>query len=99
MRESLDEPVSVVFYFDSKTNLIQPYRLSWNGRDYLLGKVDFHHKTKEGVTLIHHFSLSNVEETAYFKIALDTATLHWKLEEYMYGDGGLKYGSEGLHDS
>lgn len=94
MRESLDEPISVVLYFDSKTNLIQPYRLSWNGRDYQLGKVDFHHETKEGMTLIHHFSLSNIEETIYFKIALDTSNLHWKLEEYMYGGGRLKYGAE-----
>ncbi len=85
MRESLDEDISVVFYYDAATRHVQPHRLSWNSQDYQLGKVDFHHKTKNGTTLIHHFSLSNVEETAYFKIALDTNTLHWKLEEYMYG--------------
>jgi hypothetical protein len=99
MRESLDEPISVVFYFDSKINIVQPHRLSWNGRDYQLGKVDFHHKTRSGTTLIHHFSLANVEETAYFKIALDTTTLHWKLEEYMYGnDNNPSYGSENTYD-
>lgn len=86
MRESLNEPVSVVFYYDSATNHIQPYRLTWNSRDYLLGKVDFHHKTRDGLVLTHHFSLADVEQTTYFKIALDTNTLHWKLEEYMYGN-------------
>ena len=61
MRESLDEPVSVVFFFD------------------------FHHVTKKGAVTIHHFSISDVDETAYFKIALDTSNLHWSNEEYMYG--------------
>jgi hypothetical protein len=94
MRESLDEPISVVFYFDSETNLIQPYRLTWNNRDYLLGKVDFHHKTRAGKTLTHHFSLADVDGTVYFKIALDTDNLHWKLEEYMYGsENNPHYGS------
>ena len=85
MRESLDEPVSVVFYFDAATRHIQPYRLTWNNRDYLLGKVDFHHKTRDGKNLIHHFSLADADGTVYFKIALDTSNLHWKLEEYMFG--------------
>lgn len=99
MRESLDEDISVVFYYDASARHVQPHRLSWNGQDYQLGKVDFHHKTKNGTTLIHHFSLSNIEETAYFKIALDTATLHWKLEEYMYGSGSNPiYGSEASYD-
>ncbi len=95
MRESLDEPVSVVFYFDATKRHIQPYRLSWKGQDYLLGKVDFHHKTRDGKTLLHHFSLADVGETVYFKVSLNTDTLHWKLEEYMYGsENNPHYGSE-----
>lgn len=94
MRESLDEPVSVVFYYDSVAKLVQPYRLTWNSRDYLLGKIDFHHKTRDGKNLIHHFSLTDVDSTVYFKIALDTSNLHWKLEEYMYGSENTPhYGS------
>lgn len=95
MRESLEEPVSVVFYYDASTRHIQPYRLNWHGRDYQLGKVDFHHTTKKGVDLIHHFSIADVNNTAYFKISLDTRSLHWQLEEYMYaGEDRPHYGHE-----
>ncbi len=83
MRESLDEPVSVVFYYNCKTHHVQPYRLTWQNQDYQLGKIDYWHQTRSGNKLIHHFSLCDQGGNAYFKLALDTDTLHWKLEEYM----------------
>lgn len=86
MRESLDEPVSVVMYYNASQRHVQPYRLSWQGQDYMLGKVDFWHKTKHGDTLIHHFSIGDQAGAAYFKLALDSTTLHWTLEEYMTAD-------------
>ncbi len=86
MRESLDEPVSVVFYYDARTHHVQPHKLIWRGCDYRLGKVDFWHKTRTGDTLVHHFSLGDTEGTAYFKLGLATDTLHWVLEEYMTAD-------------
>lgn len=86
MRESLDEDISVVIYYDCQNKNIVPYKINWHGREYLLGKVDFHHTTRQGTTLIHHFSLADAAETTYFKIALDTTNLHWKLEEYMTAD-------------
>ncbi len=86
MRESLDEPVSVVMYYNASQRHVKPHQLNWQGQEYKLGKVDFWHKTKTGNTLIHHFSLGDVGGTAYFKLALDTATLHWTIEEYMTAD-------------
>lgn len=83
MRESLDEPVSVVFYYNANNHHVQPYRLTWQNRDYKLGKVDFWHKTKIGDRLIHHFSIADSDGALYFKLALDTSTLHWKIEEFM----------------
>lgn len=83
MRESLDEPVSVVFFYDAKTHHVQPYRVTWQNKDYSLGKVDYWHKTKVGNKLVHHFSLADIDESMYFKLALDTDSLHWKLEEFM----------------
>lgn len=83
MRESLNEPVSVVHYYDAKTRHVQPYQMTWQNRDYRLGKIDFWHKTKSGNKLIHHFSIADVDEQMYFKLALDADTLHWTLEEYM----------------
>ena len=83
MRESLDEPVSVVWYYNARTRHMQPHMLTWNLQDYLLGKIDFHHKTKQGDTLIHHFSVSDRMGQVYFKLALNTDTLQWTIEEYM----------------
>jgi hypothetical protein len=86
MRESLDEPVSVVMYYSASKRHVQPHQLHWQGQDYKLGKVDFWHKTRKGDVLIHHFSIGDTGGTAYFKLALDTATLHWTIEEYMTAD-------------
>lgn len=86
MREELNEPVSVIFYYDAARRHVQPYQLTWRGQEYRLGKVDFWHKTRRGGTLVHHFSLGDKARTAYFKLALDTDTLHWTIEEYMTAD-------------
>ena len=83
MRESLDEPISVVWFYNAKSHSMQPHRMSWNGQDYLLGKIDFWHKTRQGDTLIHHFSIADTLGQAYFKLALDTDSLQWTIEEYM----------------
>lgn len=83
MRASLNEPVSVVWYFNARTRVHQPYMLSWNGNNYYLGKVDFWHKTWEGKYQIHHFSISDRDSGMYFKLALNADTLNWTLEEYM----------------
>lgn len=85
MRESLDEPVSVVFYYDAKKRHLKPHLLKWNNKEYALGPIDFHHITRKGAVTVHHFSMSDVDESAYFKIALDTSNLHWSIEEYMFG--------------
>jgi len=96
MRKSLAEPISVIYYFDAKNKHIQPYQLTWNNQDYRLGPIDFHHKTRDGGKLIHHFSLCDVDETIYFKLALDTDNLHWELEELMMAsERSLEYGGQG----
>lgn len=83
MRESLDEPVSVIWFYNAKSRTAQPYRLNWNAQEYMLGKIDFWHKTRQGDTLIHHFSIADTAGEACFKLALNTDTLQWTLEEYM----------------
>lgn len=92
MRESLDEPVSIVWFYNAKSRSMQPHRMNWNGQEYGLGKIDFWHKTKKGDTLIHHFSIADREGQAYFKLALNTDNLQWTLEEYMTaGDMVVEY--------
>lgn len=83
MREGLNEPVSVVWFYSATKRHMQPYSLTWNGRDYRLGPVDFWHKTSRGATLIHHFSIADVEGQVYFKLAFDSRTLQWTIDEFM----------------
>ena len=86
MRESLNEPISVIFFYDAARRHVQPYRVTWRGLDYLLGKVDFWHKTRKGDTLTHHFSIGDKAQTVYFKLALNSTTLQWTIEEFMTAD-------------
>lgn len=86
MRESLNEPVSVVWYYNARARRMQLHTLSWNNREYRLGKVDFWHKTWAGKHQIHHFSVADQKGQVYFKLALNTDNLQWTIEEYMTGE-------------
>lgn len=83
MREDRDEPVSVLAGYSEKDKLFKPLIVTWGGRDYRLGKVDFYHKTKQGLVVLHHYSLSDKDETVYFKLKLDANSLQWTLSESM----------------
>lgn len=92
MREGLNEPVSVVWYYSARTRHMQPHTLTWDNQDYRLGKIDFWHKTWDGRHQIHHISVSDKEGGAYFKLAFHTDSLQWTLEEYMSShDAHVKY--------
>ena len=93
MRPGINEPVSVVWYYNAKLKHMQPYMLTWNNQDYHLGKIDFWHKTWSGKHQIHHFSIADKDGNAYFKLALNTDSLQWILEEYMSShDASITYG-------
>lgn len=83
MREGLDEPVSVLSIYSKKHGVFKPAILTWDGIDYRLGKIDFYHKTKKGLRVLHHFSLADKDEGVYFKLQFDSSTLKWTLQEYM----------------
>lgn len=83
MRPGLHEPVSVLSIYSKKHKIFKPEIVTWNNIDYRLGKVDFYHKTKKGATTLHHFSLTDKRETAYFKLVFNASNLNWTLEEYM----------------
>ncbi len=92
MREGLHEPVSVLSLYSQKGHAFRPMILTWNGLDYRLGPVDFYHTTKQGTTVLHHFSLADKSESVYFKLLFNARTLIWTLEEYMAaGESSLHY--------
>lgn len=83
MKETLREKVSVNLAFDHKSGQVIPKQLERNGRVYTITKIGFHHTYRSGRTLFHVFSVSN--GTMFFRLELDTETLHWSLAEVSDG--------------
>jgi len=80
MREKIDEEVSVVMYYSATKKLALPHLIRWHDKDYSVGKIGYHHTTKDGATLHHIFELTDDNDTLWFRLNLDTANLHWRLE-------------------
>ncbi len=83
MRETLCEKVSVNLVFDCKTKRVTPKHLKRQGRLYTIIQVGFHHTYRSGRTLIHVFSVA--DGTMFFRLELNTETLHWLLTEVSDG--------------
>ncbi len=79
MRETLHEKISVNLVFDCETKRVTPKHLKWHGRPYTITQVGLHHTYRSGRTLFHVFSVS--DGTMFFRLELDTETLHWLLTE------------------
>ena len=80
MREVIGEEVSVVSYFSSKKRLSLPHIISWQGREYAVGTIGFHHTVRQGDILHHIYELVDQEEVLWMRLNLDTSNLHWTLE-------------------
>lgn len=79
MVTQINEAVSVKLVYNHVKQSVKPEAFYWRGRAYKVDKVGLHHFFKKGSTLSHIFSVV-CGETA-FRLALDTETLHWKVEE------------------
>ena len=81
--QKISEAVSVSLAYDSKRAKVYPKWVVWNNRLYPVVKVGLHHTFRRGRTLYHVFSV--VSKTLFFRLVLDTETLHWKVEEVSDG--------------
>ncbi len=80
MRETINDRVSVVMYFNARQRRALPYLVSWKSRDYKVGKIGFHHCIHKGDTLHHIYELVDEAESLWMRLNLDTSNLHWTLE-------------------
>jgi len=80
MREKINEEVSVVMYYSASKRLFLPHLVSWHGRDYMVGRVGYHHKVYEGKVAHHIFEVVDKDESMWFRLNFDTDNLHWLLE-------------------
>lgn len=86
MRETLHEKVSVNLVFNCKTGQVLPKHLGWRGRSYTINKTGLHHTYRSGRSLIHVFSVT--DGNTFFRLELNTETLHWTLNEVSDGHPG-----------
>lgn len=83
MLEKISAPVSVGLAFNHTTRRVCPKWVIWEGRTYSIEKVGLHHTFRAGRTLFHVFSVA--AKTLFFRLVLNTDTLHWRLEEISDG--------------
>lgn len=83
MIQRLTEPVSVVTSYNATTRTVRPISLEWSRRTYPVTQVGLRHTYRDGTTRHHVFSV--VGGSLFFRLNLDTETLHWTLEEVSDG--------------
>ena len=83
MIQKLSVPVSVSLVFNHKTRQVYPKSVLWEGKLHPIAEVGLHHTFYKGKTLYHVFSVST--QSTFFRLVLDTQTLHWQLEEISDG--------------
>ncbi|MDQ5901196.1 MAG: hypothetical protein QG600_774 [Patescibacteria group bacterium] len=84
MQERIHEDVSVITVYDHTKRRVLPWRLKWHGRTYTITQIGLHYTLSEGSTLYHLFSVS--DGSMFFRLKLNTQTLHWRLEEVSDGN-------------
>lgn len=80
MREKINEEVSVVMYYSAQKRSALPYKIIWQSREYMVGKIGYHHKVYDGKVAHHIYELVDGEETMWFRLNFNTDNLHWVLE-------------------
>jgi hypothetical protein len=79
MIQKIQAPISVHLFFDHRRRQVKPVKVMWDGRTYPITKIGLHHTYRQGRTLHHVFSAES--PSLFFKLVLNTDTLHWTLEE------------------
>jgi hypothetical protein len=82
--EKINEKVSVITVYSREKGTVMPFKMRWHGRDYVMTKLAYHHKSRVGVTIIHVFHVSDGNND--FRLLHNSDTLAWILEEVVHGN-------------
>lgn len=77
MFNQINEPIEVVTIF--KGNKLIPFKFLWQGREFLVKKVNLTYSTFEGRVKFYFFAVS--DSSNYFKLQFNTDNLSWTLLE------------------
>lgn len=84
MYEQINQRIAVVAIFGDTYQDVRPFKIKWNGREYLIKKVGYVHKYKEGRTLFHAFSAT--DGMNFFELLFNTEELSWLLGRVANGE-------------
>lgn len=77
MYEKINERVAVVAVFGDTYQDVRPFKIRWNGRDYVIKQVGYVHKYKEGKAVLHAFSAT--DGVNFFELVFNAEELSWLL--------------------
>ena len=77
MLETINEPIEVVTIF--KQNKLIPFKFFWQGKEFLIKKINLTHSEFQGRVKFYFFAVS--DNTNYFKLQFNTDNLSWTLLE------------------
>lgn len=77
MLEQINQPVEVVTIFKETGAL--PWKFLWQGKEYLVKKINLTYSSWEGRHKMHYFAVS--DNSNYFKLKFNTDNLRWTLLE------------------
>ncbi len=81
MSQSLNVPLSVWLVFDHKTGATQIKKIRYESTVYADVKIAHRYRERMGRTLRHIYCVTS--DSKYFKLALNTETLQWTVEEIL----------------
>jgi len=84
MIQKIHAPISVAFVYNHLKQEVHPVKICWEGRQYTVTTIGLHHTVRDGRTLFHIFSVETA--SLFFKLALNTESLHWSVEEIADGE-------------
>lgn len=84
MTQRIKAPVSVRLAFNHTLRKVYPETVVWEGKEYRIRKIGFHHCYRQGRTLFHVFSVAS--ENVFFRLVMNTDNLFWEMEEISDGE-------------
>ena len=77
MLEQINQPIDIITVF--KENKAIPWKFLWQGKEYIIKKINLMYSSREGRGKIYYFAVS--DNTNYFKLQFNTEDLKWTLLE------------------
>ena len=84
MVQKLDVPVTAEGIFDHRRRSLDFRKICWEGREYEIKKLGYHHSFRRGRTLFHVFSVAS--DAMFFRLVLDTENLTIRVMEVADGE-------------